>query len=40
VHTFTAYDFEVDSSLPAEENAATIILAWQERIRPGVMGRR
>ena len=39
VHTFTPYDFEVDSTLPADENAATIIAAWAARTRPGLLGR-
>jgi chloramphenicol 3-O phosphotransferase len=40
VHTFTAYDLEVDSGRSAVENAATIILAWKERTGPGRLGRR
>ncbi len=39
VHTFTPYDFEVDSTLPENENAATIIAAWAVRTRPGQLGR-
>lgn len=39
VHTFTPYDLEVDSTRPAGENAETIISAWKERRRPGVLGR-
>ena len=39
VHTFTPYDLEVDSTLPADENAATIIAAWAARTRPGLLGR-
>ncbi len=31
VHTFSGYDFEVDSSLPADLNAAIIIEAWKIR---------
>ena len=36
VHSFTAYDFEVDSSRPAEAVAAEVVAAWQRRTRPGV----
>ncbi len=38
VHTFTPYDFEVDSTRPADENAAAIAGAWETRRGPGVMG--
>jgi chloramphenicol 3-O phosphotransferase len=31
VHTFCVYDFEVDSTKPAEGNAQRILEAWQER---------
>jgi chloramphenicol 3-O phosphotransferase len=31
VHSFTKYDFEIDSSEPAEENATRIIAAWKSR---------
>jgi chloramphenicol 3-O phosphotransferase len=34
VHTFTKYDFEIDSSEPAAENATRIIAAWKSRTRP------
>jgi chloramphenicol 3-O phosphotransferase len=37
VHTFTKYDFEIDSSEPAEGNATRIIAAWKSRIRPSVL---
>jgi chloramphenicol 3-O phosphotransferase len=37
VHSFTRYDFEVDSSLSASDNAERIVRAWQVRTRPGVM---
>lgn len=37
VHTFTRYDFEVDSRHPPEENAAAIIAAWRVRQRRGVL---
>ena len=36
VHTFSQYDFEVDSSRPAPENAVLIVRAWQQRQHPGV----
>lgn len=39
VHTFSAYDFEVDSSHPAEENAEVIIAAWKARQRPSIFDR-
>lgn len=39
VHTFSAYDFEVDSTEPPERNAEAIIAAWKVRERPGVFGR-
>ena len=38
VHTFTPYDFEVDSTRPADENAAAITKAWEARSGPGVTG--
>ncbi len=31
VHTFSAYDLEVDSTLDLEENAKTIVTAWENR---------
>jgi chloramphenicol 3-O phosphotransferase len=37
VHSFTKYDFEIDSSEPAEENALRIIAGWKSRIRPSVL---
>ena len=39
VHTFTPYDFEVNSTLPEDENAATIIAAWAARTPPGLLER-
>jgi chloramphenicol 3-O phosphotransferase len=39
VHTFSAYDLEVDSTHSAEQNARAIIQAWSVRERPGVFGR-
>ncbi|WP_264775205.1 chloramphenicol phosphotransferase CPT family protein [Deinococcus aetherius] len=39
VHTFTRYDFEVDSRRPPEENSERIIAAWHLRRWPGVLGR-
>lgn len=30
-HTFCVYDFEVDATRPAEENARAVIQAWQNR---------
>ncbi len=38
VHRFGDYDFEVDSLLTPESNAARMISAWQGRRRPGVFG--
>jgi chloramphenicol 3-O phosphotransferase len=29
VHTFCAYDLEVDSTAPPEQNAARILAAWE-----------
>ncbi len=40
VHSFSPYDFEVDATRPAEENAARIIEAWRDRVRPGVLARQ
>jgi chloramphenicol 3-O phosphotransferase len=37
VHTFTKYDFEIDSSEPAEENATRIIAAWKSRGHTSVL---
>ena len=39
VHTFSAYDFEIDSTLAAETNAATVLEAWRQRKRPGVFAQ-
>lgn len=39
VHTFTRYDFEVDSMRSPQENAAAIIAAWEARERPGALHR-
>jgi len=36
VHTFSAYDLDVDSSGPADTVAGQIIAAWKERQHPGV----
>lgn len=36
VHSFSGYDFEVDSTLPAEQNVETIIAAWKARRGPSV----
>ena len=36
VHSFGSYDFEVDSTRPAETNANAIIAAWHQRTRPSV----
>jgi chloramphenicol 3-O phosphotransferase len=36
VHSFSVYDFEVDSSLESERNAERILEAWQVRERPSV----
>jgi chloramphenicol 3-O phosphotransferase len=37
VHTFTKYDFEIDSSESADENAMRIIAAWKSRTTPSVL---
>jgi len=37
VHTFSAYDLEVDSSQSPEIVAAEIIAAWKHRSRPGIL---
>lgn len=39
VHSFTVYDFEVDSSRPADEIAEEIIAAWQQRTHPTTFER-
>ncbi len=36
VHTFSGYDFEVDSTLPAQQTAELIIAAWKVRRGPSV----
>jgi chloramphenicol 3-O phosphotransferase len=36
VHSFTKYDFEIDSSEPVEQNITRIIAAWKSRARPSV----
>lgn len=36
VHSFCAYDFSVDSTQPADQNATEIIAAWNARSHPGV----
>jgi len=36
VHTFTTYDFDIDSTQPPEVNAKTIISAWRMRSYPSV----
>ncbi|WP_407569186.1 chloramphenicol phosphotransferase CPT family protein [Deinococcus altitudinis] len=40
VHTFSAYDFEIDSSLPAEANARAVLEAWRKRQGPGVFTKK
>ncbi|WP_161882949.1 chloramphenicol phosphotransferase CPT family protein [Deinococcus alpinitundrae] len=40
VHTFSSYDFEVESLGVPEENAAKILAAWRARPESGVFGRR
>ena len=37
VHSFTKYDFEIDSSEAAEDNATRIIAAWKSRTHPSVL---
>ncbi len=37
VHSFTKYDFEIDSSEPVNDNASRIISAWKSRTRPSVL---
>ncbi|GAA4008561.1 chloramphenicol phosphotransferase CPT family protein [Deinococcus rubellus] len=39
VHTFSGYDFELDSLGAQEENAARVVAAWQNRTRPGVFNQ-
>jgi chloramphenicol 3-O phosphotransferase len=39
VHTFTSYDFEVDSSNPAEMNSREIVSAWTLRAFPAAINR-
>lgn len=36
VHTFSTYDFEVDSTQPLAQNARAVIAAWQARQHPSV----
>jgi len=38
VHTFTKYDFEVDSTIPPDQNAKAIAAAWEQRKGPGAFG--
>jgi chloramphenicol 3-O phosphotransferase len=37
VHTFTKYDFEIDSSEAFEDNTTRIIAAWKSRTHPSVL---
>ena len=39
VHTFCRYDFEVDSTRPAETNVTATISAWRARTRPNAFDR-
>ena len=39
VHSFVEYDLEVDSTQPAEANAAEVIDAWTCRVRPNAFDR-
>jgi len=34
IHKFVTYDLELDSTLPAESNAAAVIASWKRRTRP------
>jgi chloramphenicol 3-O phosphotransferase len=36
VHSFAAYDLELNSEQPAEDNARRLIAAWKQRKRPSV----
>lgn len=39
VHSFAAYDLELNSEQPAEDNARRLIAAWRQRKRPSVFER-
>ena len=39
VHEFATYDLELDSTLPVEQNATTLIEAWAARCRPSAFDR-
>ena len=34
IHDFVIYDLELDSTMPAEDNAAAVIASWKQRKRP------
>jgi chloramphenicol 3-O phosphotransferase len=34
IHDFVIYDLELDSTMPAEGNAAAVIASWKQRNRP------
>jgi chloramphenicol 3-O phosphotransferase len=40
VHTFSTYDFEIDSTLAAKANALAVLEAWRTREGPGVFTGR
>ena len=39
IHAHCAYDLEVDSTRPADENAAAVLAAWAGRTRPSAFER-
>ena len=39
IHDFVIYDLEVDSTMPAESNAAAVISSWKQRNRPSAFER-
>lgn len=39
IHDFVSYDLELDSTRPAESNAAALIAAWRQRSQPSAFNR-
>ena len=39
IHGFATYDLEIDSTMPPDVNAATVIASWKQRSRPSAFDR-
>ena len=39
IHDFVSYDLELDSTRPADSNAAALIAAWKQRSRPSAFNK-